>query len=91
MAQNLIIENVAAEHGINPAVLAFHVRELHGWQPGETGFFEAVEETAKCTREECALVIESELEAAKVREHVTEGTDCWCEPSVAHVPAPATV
>jgi hypothetical protein len=65
MAQNLIISNVAAEHGIKDAILAFHVRELHGWNPGETGFFEAVEEVAACKREECMVLI-GELEASAV-------------------------
>lgn len=70
MAQNETIDNVAAEHGIRPAVLAFHVRDLHGWAPGEVGFEEAVEEAATCKREECRELV-AELEQSAAPEPVT--------------------
>lgn len=57
------ILDVAQERGIKPGILDFHVRELHGWQPGETGFEEEVHAIADCTRDECNLLI-LELAAA---------------------------
>lgn len=84
------IIDVAQDHGLKPGLLEYHVRELHGWNPGEVGYADAVSDTVQCRRDECLLLI-SELEATRAREHVTDGTDCWCEPTVAHVPAPASV
>ena len=91
MAQDQTIQNVAEERGIKAAILEFHVRELHGWQPGEIGFEEEVEAIAACKREECQLLIaELEAKAAAAREHDLSA-DCFCEPTVEQVPAPATV
>lgn len=56
-----IVMDVAEDHGIKPGLLAYHVHELHGWRPTETGFAEAVEEATRCPREECALLL-AELE-----------------------------
>jgi hypothetical protein len=84
------IIDVAQERGIKPGLLDFHVRELHGWNPADTGFTDEVHEIAGCRREECLLLI-SEVEAkAAPREH-EPSDDCWCGPTVEQVPAPATV
>lgn len=51
------ITDVAADHGIKPGLLDYHVRQLHGWAPADVGFAEAVEEAAVCSDEKCNTAI----------------------------------
>jgi hypothetical protein len=39
---------VAAELGIDPHVLDLHVEEVHGWEPHDDGYAEAVGRAARC-------------------------------------------
>lgn len=66
------ITDVAGDHGVKPGLLEYHVRELHGWNPGEVGFVEAVDEAVKCQRAECVLLLD-ELEQQRVAVAVPAG------------------
>lgn len=87
------IIDVAQDHGLKPGLLEYHVRELHGWNPGETGYVDAVQETVACKRPECVLLLEELAAAARPtpRDHIVSDTqNCWCEPETLHVPAAFT-
>lgn len=83
------ITDVAGDKGIKPGLLEYHVRELHGWNPGEVGYDDAVREAADCKREECVLLLDEVVAASRPtpRDHVVSATEtCWCNPETVHVP-----
>lgn len=56
------IIDVAGDHGFKPGLLEFHVRELHGMNPDDLGWMDAVLDAAVCAKQECQLLV-AELEA----------------------------